>query len=433
MHDETHTDEEEIAMTDAKLVLKGQEYEFDVLEGSEGEVGVDTRKLRGMSGAISYDPGYGSTGSCKSAITFINGEEGVLRYRGYPIEQLAEDVTFEEVMYLVIWGKLPNQAELDRFNGQLAEHAGLPDGIVDVLESLPNGAHPMTVAQTLVATLGEFYDDDSDEETDIIRLLAKMKALAAYSYRKQKGKSYLKPKTEASYAGDFAHMAFGESEEYQVSDSLEEALDKLLILHADHEQNCSASTARMIGSAQASLYASISGAIGALSGPLHGGANQKVIEMLEGIRRDGRSLEDHIALVKDKSSDVKLMGFGHRVYKNFDPRAKILKKSADQLFDELGIEDPELDLAKQLEKVALEDEYFVKRRLYPNVDFYSGTIYRALGIPTNMFTVMFVLGRLPGWIAQWKEMRDDDDQRIHRPRQIYIGENKRDVTPISER
>lgn len=419
-------------MTDAKLVLKGQEYEFDVFEGSEGEVGVDMRKLRGASGAISYDPGYGSTGSCKSEITFIDGEKGILRYRGYPIEQLAEDVSFEEVMYLMIWGKLPNQAELDCFNGRLQEHAELPEGIVAVLDNLPKNAHPMTVMQTLVSTLGDYYED-ADEETEIIRLLAKSKALAAYAYRKQTGKPYIKPSPGASFAGDFAHMTFGESDEYKVSDVLEASLDSLFILHADHEQNCSTSTARMIGSAQASLYASISGAIGALSGPLHGGANQAVIEMLEEIRTGGRSLEEHIELVKDKSSDVKLMGFGHRVYKNFDPRARILKKSADNLFDDLGLEDPALDLAKDLEKVALEDEYFVKRRLYPNVDFYSGTIYRALGVPTNMFTVMFVMGRLPGWIAQWKEMRDDSDQRIHRPRQIYIGAKERDVTPIGER
>jgi citrate synthase len=419
-------------MTDAKLVLDGEEYEFPVVEGSEGERGVDNRKLRGRTGAISYDPGYGSTGSCKSAITFINGEEGVLRYRGYPIEQLAEKVSFEEVIYLLVWGKLPNAAELERFQGRLAEHAELPAGVVDVLESLPDNAHPMTVAQTLVATLGDYYDE-ADEETDIIRLIAKMKALAAYSYRRSAGKDYVGPHTDASYAGDFAHMMFGSSDSYEVSEVLEAAIDKLLTLHADHEQNCSASTARMIGSAGSTLFASISGAIGALSGPLHGGANQKVIEMLEEIRQSGRSLEEHVDLVKDKSSGVRLMGFGHRVYKNFDPRAKILKKSADELLPELGVEDPALDLAKRLEQVALEDDYFVKRRLYPNVDFYSGTIYRALGIPTDMFTVMFVLGRLPGWIAQWKEMRDDDEQRIHRPRQVYIGENKRDVAPIDQR
>ncbi len=420
-------------MADAKLILNGEEYEFDTVEGTEGELGVETRKLRARTGAISYDPGYGSTGSCKSAITFINGEEGVLRYRGYPIEQLAEKVSFEETTYLLVWGKLPNEQELERFRGRLAEHAGLPEGIINMLESLPEGAHPMTVAQTLVSTLGEFYDDDSDEETDIIRLIAKMKALAAYAYRRGAGKDYVEPHTEASYAGDFAHMMFDDGGEYGVSDVLEGAIDKLLTLHADHEQNCSASTARMIGSARSSLYASISGAIGALSGALHGGANQKVIEMLQDIREADRSLEDHIELVKDKSSGVRLMGFGHRVYKNFDPRAKILKKSADDVLDELGVDDPLLDLAKQLEQVALEDDYFVSRRLYPNVDFYSGTIYRALGIPTNMFTVMFVLGRLPGWISQWKEMRDDEEQRIHRPRQIYIGPKQRDVAPIDER
>ncbi|MFW5965969.1 MAG: citrate synthase [Persicimonas sp.] len=420
-------------MADAKLILNGEEYDFPVERGTEGEVGVDNRRLRAETGAISYDPGYGSTGSCKSSITFINGEEGVLRYRGYPIEQLADRVSFEEVMYLLIWGELPSRQQLQHFQGRLAEHADLPEGIIGVLESLPDSTHPMAIAQTLVAAVGEYYEE-SDEETDIIRLIAKMKALAAYAYRRRKGLEYVEPHTDASYAGDFTHMMFDDSsDEYDVSDVLERAIDKLLTLHADHEQNCSASTARMIGSAGSSLYASVSGAIGALSGPLHGGANQKVIEMLEDIDQSGRSLEEHIDLVKDKSSGVRLMGFGHRVYKNFDPRAKILKRSADELLGELGVEDPLLDLAKRLEEIALEDEYFVSRRLYPNVDFYSGTIYRALGIPTNMFTVMFVLGRLPGWIAQWKEMRDDDDQRIHRPRQIYIGQNEREVTPLDER
>jgi citrate synthase len=422
-------------MEKAKLILDGEEYEFSVVEGTEGEIGVDIKGLRSTTGAITLDPGYGSTGSCQSAITFINGEEGVLRYRGYPIEQLAEQVSFEEVMYLLIFGALPTQDELDDFNGKLREHAHLPEDVKTVLDGIPSDSHPMTSLQTLVAIIGEYFDEvDDDEETDIIRLLAKIKALAAYSYRKTSGKPYVEPNPNLSYAADFAQMMFGDPNgDYEVPEVVESALNKLLILHADHEQNCSASTSRMIGSAGSSLFASISGAIGALSGPLHGGANQAVIEMLEDIEESDRTLEEHIDLVKDKSSDVRLMGFGHRVYKNFDPRARILKTSAADLLEELGKDDPLLDLAKSLEKVALEDDYFVDRRLYPNVDFYSGTIYRALGIPVNMFTVMFVLGRLPGWIAQRKEMKEDPAQRIHRPRQIYIGEEERDVPSIDER
>jgi citrate synthase len=422
-------------MQKAKLIIDGEEYEFPVVEGTEGEIGVDIKGLRSTTGAITLDPGYGSTGSCKSAITFINGEEGVLRYRGYPIEQLAEQVSFEEVMHLLIFGALPTQDELDDFNAQLREHAHLPEGIKTVLDGIPTDSHPMTSLQTLVSIIGEYFDEvDDDEDTDIIRLLAKVKSLAAYSYRKTSGKPYVEPNPNLSYAADFAQMMFGDPNgDYEVPAVVESALNKLLILHADHEQNCSASTSRMIGSAGSSLFASISGAIGALSGPLHGGANQAVIEMLQDIEDSDRTLEEHIELVKDKSSDVRLMGFGHRVYKNFDPRARILKQSAADLLDELGKDDPLLDLAKSLEEVALEDDYFVDRRLYPNVDFYSGTIYRALGIPVNMFTVMFVLGRLPGWIAQRKEMKEDASQRIHRPRQIYVGEGERDVPSIDER
>ena len=422
-------------MQKAKLILDGEEYEFPVVEGTEGEIGVDIKGLRSTTGAITLDPGYGSTGSCKSAITFINGEEGVLRYRGYPIEQLAEQVSFEEVMHMLIFGSLPTQDELDSFNAKLHEHANLPEGIKTILDGIPSDSHPMTSLQTLVAIVGEYYDEtDDDEETDIIRLIAKVKALAAYSYRKTSGKPYVEPNPNLSYAADFAQMMFGDTNgEYDVPEVVETALNKLLILHADHEQNCSASTSRMIGSAGSSLFASISGAIGALSGPLHGGANQAVIEMLEEIEDADRTLEQHIELVKDKSSDVRLMGFGHRVYKNFDPRARILKQSAADLLGELGKDDPLLDVAKSLETVALEDDYFVDRRLYPNVDFYSGTIYRALGIPVDMFTVMFVLGRMPGWIAQRKEMLEDPSQRIHRPRQVYVGEGERDVPAIDER
>lgn len=420
-------------MQKAKLILDGEEYEFPIVEGTEGEVGVAIKGLRATTGAITFDPGYGSTGSCKSEITFIQGEKGVLRYRGYPIEQLAEEVSFEEVMHLLVYGELPTATQLENFKGQLAEHASLPEEIKTVLKGLPANAHPMTALQTLVAIIGE-YGDAADEETATIQLLAKVKALAAYAYRRASGQAYVEPNTELSYAADFAQMMFGDAEgTYEVPEVVETALDKLLILHADHEQNCSASTARMIGSAGSSIFASISGAIGALSGPLHGGANQAVIEMLEEIESSDRTLEEHVALVKDKTSDVRLMGFGHRVYKNFDPRARILKASADDLLEELGVDDPLLDLAKSLEAVALEDEYFVDRRLYPNVDFYSGIIYRALGIPVNMFTVMFVLGRTPGWIAQRKEMLNDPTQRIHRPRQIYVGEGERDVPAIDDR
>jgi citrate synthase len=419
----------ELNMTKATLKLQGESYELPVEEGTEGEIGVDITGLRGKSQAITLDPGYGNTGSCKSSITFINGEEGVLRYRGYPIEELAEEVSFEEVMYLLIEGKLPTQTELDDFNAKLAEEAQLPAGAVDIIDNLPEDTHPMSILQTAVSAVGQFYDS-KDDEISTIRLLAQMKALAAYTHRRIKGESYRDPDPSQSYAADFAQMAFGEN----ASEVVESALNKLLILHADHEQNCSASTSRMIGSAGSDLYASISGAVGALSGPLHGGANQQVVEMLESIANDpDHSVEEYVTKAKDKSDDFRLMGFGHRVYKNFDPRAKILKRSAADLLDELGSDEPLLQLAKNLEQKALNDDYFVDRRLYPNVDFYSGTIYNALGIPKQMFTVMFALGRLPGWVAQRKEMKEDPQFRIHRPRQVYIGETERSVTPIDER
>jgi citrate synthase len=409
-------------MTNATITLDGNSYDLPVVVGTEGEVGVDTSKFRAQSKAIMLDPGYGNTGSCKSAITFINGEEGVLRYRGYPIEELAEKTTFEEVMYLLVWGELPNDEQLASFNAKLAEHGTVPDGIKNLLDSMPEDIHPMAATAAATMTLSGYYPWEEDHDEDIIRLIAKFKAIVAYVHLRKLGKDYVAPSGDKTYVEDFVSMMFGKE-----SDTLTEAINKLLILHADHEQNCSASTVRMVGSSHANLYASISAGISALWGPLHGGANQAVIEMLEQIQEDGGDVEKYVALAKDKSSDFRLMGFGHRVYKNFDPRAKIIKKAADEVLDALGVDDPALDIAKQLEKAALEDEYFVARKLYPNVDFYSGIIYRALGIPTDMFTVMFAIGRLPGWIAQWKEWRDDQKARIHRPRQIYVGENKRSV------
>lgn len=415
-------------MDKATLSLGGTDHEFDVVVGSEGEVGVDVSKMRGQTGAITLDPGYGSTGSCQSAITYIDGENGVLRYRGYPIEQLAESVSFEEVMYLLIWDELPNEEQLSQFKGQLTEHQHVPKELVAQFDALPDSLHPMAALSSIVVSLSGYYPPSDDFDTDIIRLLAKFKALVALGYRRSQGLDFIEPGQSDSYVNDFVQMMFGED-----NPVLEEAVNKLLILHADHEQNCSASTARMVGSSHVNLSAAISAAICALWGPLHGGANQKVIEMLEEIQSSENDADQFLELAKDRESGVRLMGFGHRVYKNFDPRAKIIKKSADDILEQLNIEDPSLDIAKALEKKALEDEYFVERRLYPNVDFYSGIIYRALGIPVNMFTVMFALGRLPGWIAQWKEWRNDPSSRIHRPRQIYIGENERDVPAIADR
>ncbi len=409
-------------MTNATLTLDGTSYDLPVVVGSEGEVGIDASKLRAQSKAIMLDPGYGNTGSCTSAITFINGEEGVLRYRGYPIEDLAENATFEEVMYLLIWGELPSEDQLATFNAKLAEHSSVPDGVRSLLDAMPDDIHPMAATAAATMTLSGYYPWEDDRDEDIIRLIAKFKAVVSYVHLRKLGKEYVAPSADKTYVQDFVSMMFGKEDA-----SLVDAINKLLILHADHEQNCSASTVRMVGSAHTNLYASISAGISALWGPLHGGANQAVIEMLEKIEEDGGDVEKYVGLAKDKDSDFRLMGFGHRVYKNFDPRAKIIKKAADEVLDALGVDDPALDIAKTLEKAALEDEYFVARRLYPNVDFYSGIIYRALGIPTDMFTVMFAIGRLPGWIAQWKEWRDDPKARIHRPRQIYVGETKRTI------
>jgi len=425
------------AMNNAKLTLNDQEYDLPVIIGSEGEVGLDIRALRSRSGAITFDPGYGNTGSCDSAITFIDGEEGILRYRGYPIEQLAEHSSFLEVALLLIYGDLPSAATLARFIDDVTHHTLLHEDMKKFYEGYPPSAHPMSVLSSMVASLSAFYPVDSDPETlrrNVIRLIAKLKTIAAFSYKKTIGQPFVYPRNDMDYAADFLHMMFATpAEPYDVPDLLAETLDLLLILHADHEQNCSTSTVRMVGSSGADLFASMSAGISALSGPLHGRANQEVIQMLEMIHADGDDYRKYVEKAKAKDDPFKLMGFGHRVYKNFDPRARLIKTKADRVLNELGISDPLLDIARNLEEVALRDSYFVEKKLYPNVDFYSGILYRAMGIPAEMFTVMFAIGRLPGWIAQWRELRSDPQMRIYRPRQIYTGATERSYLPVGER
>jgi citrate synthase len=421
----------------AKLVLQGKEYNLPVIIGSEKEVGLDITKLRAETGAITADSGYGNTGSCLSSITFIDGERGILQYRGYPIEEIATKSNFIEVAYLLIFGHLPSKAELNDFNFKLTHHSLIHEDMKKFFEGFPPTAHPMGILSSMVNSLSAFYpefDYKTDLELNIIRLIAKLKTLAAFSYKKSIGQPYIYPQNNLSYSADLLNMMFAvPSEKYEVSKVVEDALDLLLILHADHEQNCSTSTVRMVGSSEANLFAAISAGICALWGPLHGGANQQVLNMLDQIKADGGDYKKYMNMAKDKSSGFKLMGFGHRVYKNFDPRAQILKATADKVLAQLGKQDPLLDIAKNLEEIALKDEFFIQRKLYPNVDFYSGIIYRAMGIPTNMFTVMFALGRLPGWIAQWKEMRETPGARIYRPRQIYTGETKRAYVPVDKR
>jgi citrate synthase len=402
-----------------------------------GETAVDVLKLRAKSGAITFDPGFGNTGSCASAITFIDGEKGILRYRGYPIEQVATAASFAEVCYLLVYGALPSRAEYDVFRDLLSRHTLLHEDMKKFFEGYSTTAHPMAILSSMVGSLSTYYpsaESDEDLNLNIIRLLAKTSTIAAFSYKKSIGQPFVYPRNDLSYTENFLHMMFAvPSETYEVPKVLDSALNLLLILHADHEQNCSTSTVRMVGSSEASLFASVSAGISALSGPLHGGANQKVIEMLGRIRQDGGDYQKYMEMAKDKSSGFRLMGFGHRVYKNFDPRATLLKEAADEVLEQLGVDDPLLDIARNLEEIALKDDYFVERKLYPNVDFYSGIIYRAMGLPTEMFTVLFALGRLPGWIAHWKEMRSDPDGRIHRPRQVYVGETRRDFVPFDQR
>ena len=423
-------------MSTAKLIFEGQEYELPVVEGSEKERGIDISSLRGTTKHITLDSGFGNTGACMSGICFINGEQGILRYRGYPIEQLADNATFPEVSYLLINGELPNKAQLEQFRKDLTYHSMIHEDMKKFFEGYPPTAHPMAILSSMVASLSTYYPETSDDNDNlnIIRLLAKVKTIAAYTYKKSIGQPVIYPRNDLSYSKNFLHMMYAvPAEEYEVPQVMVDALNVLLILHADHEQNCSTSTVRLVGSSQANLYASISAGICALWGPLHGGANQKVLEMLEMIRADGGDYKKYVNLAKDKDSDFRMMGFGHRVYKNFDPRATILRKAADEVLTKMGVNDPLLDIAKQLEEVALNDEYFVERKLYPNVDFYSGMLYRAMGIPVNMFTVMFALGRLPGWIAHWKEQRDDPTSRINRPRQIYTGATERQFVPLDQR
>ncbi|MDG1894899.1 MAG: citrate synthase [Fuerstiella sp.] len=422
-------------MTTANLSLDGKDYELPVVTGSEGETGVDIGKLRAQSGAITVDPAFTSTGACNSAITFIDGEKGILRYRGYPIEQLAEKSDFVEVAWLLLYGELPNAEQLKDFRAQLTYHSLIHEDMKKFFEGFPNNAHPMAMLSAMVASLSAYYPETEDEnhEQNIVRLIAKVRTLATYAYKKSIGQPMVYPQNKLKYCDNFLHMMFAvPCEDYEVNSILAKALNMLLILHADHEQNCSTSTVRMVGSSRANIFASISAGICALWGPLHGGANQAVLEMLQMIDDDGGDYQKWVQKAKDKDDGFRLMGFGHRVYKNFDPRATILRKMSDEVLAELGVEDPLLDIAKNLEKVALEDEYFVSRKLYPNVDFYSGILYRAMGIPTNMFTVMFSIGRLPGWLAHWKELRDEDS-RIYRPRQIYTGSTARDYVDVDKR
>ncbi|WP_424495081.1 citrate synthase [Salinimicrobium sp. GXAS 041] len=423
----------------ATIEIEGKKYEFPVVVGTENELAIDIKQLRGQSGAITLDPGYKNTGACESAITFLDGEKGILRYRGYSIEELAEKADFLEVCYLLIFGELPSKSQLQKFNTDILDQSIVNEDMKTVLNGFPESAHPMGVLSSLTSALTAFnpksvnVESEEDMYRAIVKILAKFPVLAAWTLRRKNNQTLYNKDTNIGYVESLLKMMFQkEGKNYKQNKTVVNALDKLLILHADHEQNCSTSTVRIVGSSHAGLFASISAGVSALWGPLHGGANQAVIEMLEEIKADGGDTSKFIAKAKDKEDPFRLMGFGHRVYKNFDPRAKIIKKAADEVLGQLGVEDPILEIAKGLEKAALEDQYFVERKLYPNVDFYSGIIYRAMGIPTEMFTVMFAVGRLPGWIAQWREMRMRKEP-IGRPRQVYIGETHRKFKDIENR
>ena len=423
-----------------EISFQDEKIELPVIIGSENEQAVDISKLRSQTGLITLDRGFKNTGSTSSSITFLDGERGILRYRGYSIEELAQHSSFLEVSYLLINGQLPNVNELHNFKSEITNHTLVAEDVRSILDGFPPRAHPMGVLCSLVSSLTAFYPKSLDpnrslEEINgtIIRTIAKLPTLAAWSYKNRVRQPIIYPRNDLDYSSNFLHMMFAlPTINYEVNPIVANALDKLLILHADHEQNCSASTVRIVGSSHASLYASISAGINALWGPLHGGANQAVIEMLEQIRNDDGNVKKYVQKAKDKSDPFRLMGFGHRVYKSFDPRARIIKKTCDEVLEQLGVTDPVLDVAKELEEIALKDQYFIDRSLYPNVDFYSGIIYRSLGIPTDMFTVMFALGRIPGWIAQWKESREQNEP-IGRPRQIYTGEKQRDYINIKNR
>jgi citrate synthase len=425
------------ALDAAEITCDGKQASLPVLRGTEDEVAVDISALRAKTGLITFDPGYGNTGACKSSITYIDGEQGILRYRGYPIEELAEKSSFLEVAWLLIHGELPTRAELSTFSREVTRHTMLHEDFQRFFGALPKDAHPMPVCAATVGALATYYQDQENEKMisiSVVRLLAKMPTIAAWSYKHSIGQPFMYPRNHLDYASNFLHMMFATPcEEYMVDPVVAKAIDLLLILHADHEQNCSTSTVRLVGSSQANLFAGISAGIGALWGPLHGGANQKVIEMLEQIAREEGSADRFLARAKDKNDTTRLMGFGHRVYKSYDPRAAVLKNVCSEVIAKLGTSSKLLEIAMRLEEIALRDEYFVSRKLYPNVDFYSGVIYQALSIPTNMFTVMFAMGRLPGWIAHFLEMRRDPDFRIGRPRQVYMGPKKRAYLAMDKR
>ena len=424
----------------AKITYQGKTYELPVVEGTFGEKAIDIGNLRKETGLITFDPGFMSTGSCKSSITFLDGENGILLYRGIPIDQLAEKSTFIETSYLLIYGILPNSKQLADFNHHITHHSMVHESIKRFYDGFPINSHPMAVCSAVVGSLATFYQnelsvrDDQEVEIAIHRLLAKLPTIAAYSYKKSIGQPLPYPDNSLDYSTNFLKMMFATPcEEYEVDPVIAKALEVLLILHADHEQNCSTSSVRLVGSSMCNLFASISAAIYALWGPLHGGANQAVIEMLEKIYADGGDVQKYIKKAKDPNDPFRLMGFGHRVYKNFDPRSKIIKTMADKVLKNFSKSEPLLDIALELEEIALKDEYFIEKKLYPNVDFYSGLIYKAINFPVNMFPVMFAMGRLPGWIAQWKELQKDADFRIGRPRQIYTGIKARDYIPIESR
>ncbi len=424
----------------AELHLDGKIIQLPTTVGSEEEKAIDIRQLRAQTGYVTLDQGYMNTGATTSAITFIDGDKGILRYRGIPIEELAEKSTFVETAYLLIYGKLPNKVELDRWRTQLTRHSLIHEDMKRFFDGYPSTAHPMAILSAMVCSLSSYYPESLDvrnkemNDVNIARLIAKVRTIAAYSYKKSIGQPFVYPKNSLAYCSNFLNMMFAiPAEPYEIDEDIVKVLNQLFILHADHEQNCSTSTVRLVGSAQANVFASVAAGICALWGPLHGGANQEVLEMLEIIQKDGGGPKKFIDLAKKKDSGFRLMGFGHRVYKNYDPRAKVIKGACDKVLPKMKKHDPLLDIARHLEEEALRDPYFIERKLYPNVDFYSGIIYRAIGIPTNMFTVMFAIGRLPGWLAQWKEMIEDPNSKIGRPRQIYTGPVASPYVPIEQR
>lgn len=422
----------------ARLIIDDNEYSLPVVTGSEGEKALDITQLRSQTGYITLDSGYMNTGATASAITYLDGEKGILRYRGIDIQELAEHSTFVETSYLLIYGELPTKQQLRHFSTLLTNHSMIHEDMKHFFDGYPTTTHPMTILSSMVNTLAAYYPESlnvfENVEVQAARLLSKLRTLAAFSYKKSIGRPIMYPLNHLSYCANFLHMMYSiPAEDYEVDPDMVRALNMLLVLHADHEQNCSTSTVRMVGSALPNLYATISAGISALSGPLHGGANEAVINMLQQIMESGISCEEYVNKVKDKKSNIRLMGFGHRVYKNYDPRARILKEMTGEILGKKGIDDPQLDLARELEETALRDNYFVEKKLYPNVDFYSGILYKAMGIPIDMFTVMFAIGRLPGWIAHWKEMMEDPDRKIARPRQVYTGPVKRPYVFLADR